>query len=49
MAELQVDGGNGDTAEGKVAPLPRDAKLLQICAGSDEIQIRAIARALLSG
>ena len=48
MEAVQVFGGNGYMAEYKVEQLARDAKVLQIYAGTDEIQIRAIARDLLS-
>jgi hypothetical protein len=48
MEAVQVHGGNGYMAEYQVEQLARDAKVLQIYAGTDEIQIRAIARDLLS-
>ncbi len=48
MEAVQVYGGNGYMAEYHVEQLARDAKVLQIYAGTDEIQIRAIARDLLS-
>ena len=48
MEAVQVYGGNGYMAEYHVEQLARDAKVLQIYAGTDEIQIRAIARALLA-
>jgi len=48
MEAVQVFGGNGYMAEYQVEQLARDAKVLQIYAGTDEIQIRAIARDLLS-
>jgi alkylation response protein AidB-like acyl-CoA dehydrogenase len=48
MEAVQVYGGNGYMAEYRVEQLARDAKVLQIYAGTDEIQIRAIARELLS-
>jgi len=48
MEAVQVFGGNGYMAEYHVEQLARDAKVLQIYAGTDEIQIRAIARDLLS-
>jgi alkylation response protein AidB-like acyl-CoA dehydrogenase len=35
-------------AEYQVEQLARDAKVLQIYAGTDEMQVRAIARSLLS-
>ncbi|MBY0399202.1 acyl-CoA dehydrogenase family protein, partial [Myxococcota bacterium] len=49
MEAVQVYGGNGYMAEYTVEQLARDAKVLQIYAGTDEIQIRAIARELLKG
>ena len=48
MEAVQVYGGNGYMSEYVVEQLARDAKVLQIYAGTDEIQIRAIARDLLS-
>jgi alkylation response protein AidB-like acyl-CoA dehydrogenase len=48
LEAVQVYGGNGYMAEYKVEQLCRDAKVLQIYAGTDEIQISAIARDLLS-
>ena len=45
---VQVFGGNGYMAEFEVEQLARDAKVLQIYAGTDEIQITQIARALLA-
>ena len=48
MEAVQVFGGNGYTSEYPVEQLARDAKVLQIYAGTDEIQISAIARELLS-
>jgi alkylation response protein AidB-like acyl-CoA dehydrogenase len=48
MEAVQVYGGNGYMAEYRVEQLARDAKVLQIYAGTDEIQISAIARDLLS-
>jgi alkylation response protein AidB-like acyl-CoA dehydrogenase len=48
MEAVQVYGGNGYMAEYQVEQLARDAKVLQIYAGTDEIQISAIARELLS-
>jgi len=44
---VQVFGGNGYMSEYQVEQLARDAKVLQIYAGTDEIQIGAIARDLL--
>ena len=49
MEAVQVYGGNGYMAEYRVEQLARDAKVLQIYAGTDEIQIREIARELLRG
>ena len=45
---VQVHGGNGYMAEFQVEQLARDAKVLQIYAGTDEIQTVAIARDLLN-
>ncbi len=47
LEAVQVHGGNGYMAEYRVEQLARDAKALQIYAGTDEIQISAIARDLL--
>ena len=44
---VQVLGGNGYMAEYHVEQLARDAKVLQIYAGTDEIQITHIAKDLL--
>lgn len=44
---VQVHGGNGYMAEFQVEQLARDAKVLQIYAGTDEIQTIAIAKGLL--
>ena len=44
---VQLFGGNGYTAEYQVEQLCRDAKVLQIYGGTDEIQISQIARSLL--
>ncbi|MEZ4356123.1 MAG: acyl-CoA dehydrogenase family protein [Myxococcota bacterium] len=49
MEAVQVYGGNGYMSEYVVEQLARDAKVLQIYAGTDEIQIRAVARDLLRG
>ncbi len=49
MEAVQVYGGNGYMAEYPVEQLARDAKVLQIYAGTDEMQIRAIAKDLLAG
>jgi alkylation response protein AidB-like acyl-CoA dehydrogenase len=48
MEAVQVFGGNGYMAEFRVEQLARDSKVLQIYAGTDEIQITAIARELLA-
>src|SRR3954449_1746792 len=48
LEAVQVFGGNGYMAEYEVEPLARDAKVLQIYAGTDEIQISQIARNLLA-
>src|SRR3990172_5109137 len=48
LEAVQLFGGNGYMAEYHVEQLARDAKVLQIYAGTDEIQISAIARDLLS-
>jgi alkylation response protein AidB-like acyl-CoA dehydrogenase len=45
---VQIHGGNGYMAEYHVEQLARDARVLQIYAGTDEIQISAIARDLLA-
>jgi len=49
MEAVQVYGGNGYMSEYPVEQLARDAKVLQIYAGTDEMQIRAIAKDLLAG
>ncbi len=48
LEAVQVYGGNGYMAEYRVEQLARDAKALQIYAGTDEIQISTIARDLLA-
>lgn len=48
MEAIQIHGGNGYMVEYRVEQLARDAKILQIYGGTDEIQINAIARDLLS-
>jgi alkylation response protein AidB-like acyl-CoA dehydrogenase len=48
MEAVQVFGGNGYTSEYPVEQLARDAKVQQIYAGTDEIQISALARELLA-
>jgi alkylation response protein AidB-like acyl-CoA dehydrogenase len=47
LEAVQVFGGNGYMAEFQVEQLCRDAKVLQIYAGTDEIQITHIAKDLL--
>jgi hypothetical protein len=44
---VQLFGGNGYMAEYQVEQLCRDAKVLQIYGGTDEIQISQIARSLM--
>jgi alkylation response protein AidB-like acyl-CoA dehydrogenase len=48
LEAVQLFGGNGYMAEYQVEQLCRDAKVAQIYAGTDEMQVRAIARDLLS-
>jgi alkylation response protein AidB-like acyl-CoA dehydrogenase len=48
MEAIQLLGGNGYMQEYRVEMLARDAKLLQIGGGTDEIQIINIARHLLA-
>lgn len=48
LEAVQIFGGNGYMSEFHVEQLARDAKVLQIYAGTDEIQITHIARALLA-
>lgn len=48
MEAVQIHGGNGYMAEYQVEQLARDAKILQIYGGTDEIQITHIARDLLA-
>jgi hypothetical protein len=45
---IQLFGGNGYVSEYRVEQLARDARVLQIYAGTDEIQVVAIAKDLLS-
>jgi acyl-CoA dehydrogenase len=47
LEAVQLFGGNGYMAEYQVEQLCRDAKVLQIYGGTDEIQISQIARNLL--
>lgn len=49
MEAVQILGGNGYMREFRVEQLARDAKLLQIGGGTDEIQLVTCARALLQG
>jgi alkylation response protein AidB-like acyl-CoA dehydrogenase len=49
LEAVQILGGNGYMREFHVEQLARDAKLLQIGGGTDEIQIINIARYLLRG
>jgi alkylation response protein AidB-like acyl-CoA dehydrogenase len=48
LEAVQLHGGNGYMSEYRVEQLARDAKVLQIYAGTDEIQITHIARDLLA-
>ncbi len=48
LEAVQLFGGNGYMAEFEVEQLCRDAKVLQIYAGTDEIQVSQIARNLLA-
>jgi alkylation response protein AidB-like acyl-CoA dehydrogenase len=47
LEAVQLFGGNGYMAEYEVEQLARDAKVLQIYAGTDEIQVGQIAREML--
>jgi acyl-CoA dehydrogenase len=47
LEAVQLFGGNGYMAEFRVEQLARDAKVLQIYAGTDEIQVTHIAKDLL--
>jgi len=47
LEAVQLFGGNGYMAEFQVEQLARDAKVLQIYGGTDEIQISQIARDLM--
>lgn len=49
LEAIQILGGNGYMQEYRVEMLMRDAKLLQIGGGTDEIQTLNIARYLLAG
>jgi acyl-CoA dehydrogenase len=48
LEAVQLFGGNGYMAEFRVEQLARDAKVLQIYGGTDEIQVSQIARNLLA-
>jgi alkylation response protein AidB-like acyl-CoA dehydrogenase len=48
LEAVQLFGGNGYMAEYQVEQLCRDAKVLQIYGGTDEIQISQIARSLMA-
>jgi alkylation response protein AidB-like acyl-CoA dehydrogenase len=48
LEAVQLFGGNGYMAEYQVEQLARDAKVLQIYAGTDEIQVTHIAKDLLA-
>jgi alkylation response protein AidB-like acyl-CoA dehydrogenase len=48
MEAVQLFGGNGYMAEYRVEQLARDAKSLMIYAGSNEVQVTHIAKALLA-
>ncbi|TCP50122.1 hypothetical protein EV191_108211 [Tamaricihabitans halophyticus] len=48
LEAVQLFGGNGYMAEYRVEQLARDAKSLEIYAGSNEIQVTHIARGLLA-
>ena len=47
MEAIQLFGGNGYIAEYRVEQLARDAKVFQIYAGTDEIQVTHIAKDLV--
>lgn len=47
LEAVQLFGGNGYMSEYRVEQLCRDAKVLQIYGGTDEIQVSQIARSLL--
>ncbi|MGH7785962.1 MAG: acyl-CoA dehydrogenase family protein [Candidatus Binatia bacterium] len=49
LEAVQLFGGNGYMSEFQVEQLARDAKVLQIYGGTDEIQISQIARNMLAG
>lgn len=45
---IQVFGGNGYVTDYRVEQLSRDARVLRIYAGTDEMQVVAIAKDLLA-
>ena len=47
LEAVQLHGGYGYMAEYRVEQLARDAKVLQIYGGTDEIQTSQVARSLL--
>ena len=47
LEAVQIFGGNGYMSEFQVEQIARDAKVLQIYAGTDELQITHIAKDLL--
>jgi alkylation response protein AidB-like acyl-CoA dehydrogenase len=49
MEAVQILGGNGYMREYRLEQLARDAKLLQIGGGTDEIQLVTCARACCAG
>ena len=49
LEAVQLFGGNGYMAEYRVEQLARDAKVLQIYGGTDEIQVSQIGRSLVAG
>ncbi|MBV1873431.1 MAG: acyl-CoA/acyl-ACP dehydrogenase, partial [Gammaproteobacteria bacterium] len=48
LEAVQIHGGNGYMVEYRVEQMLRDAKILQIYGGTDEIQINAIAKDMLA-
>ncbi|MCK4177351.1 acyl-CoA dehydrogenase family protein [Aciditerrimonas ferrireducens] len=49
LEAVQLMGGSGYLASSRVEQLARDAKVFQIYAGTDEVQVTHVARALLEG
>jgi hypothetical protein len=47
MDAVQILGGNGYMSEYRVEQLARDARVLQIYAGTDEMQVIGIANELI--